>query len=284
MSKPTKKALQKAKADFEQLRKKQLDAVLWEKPSVARNLVDGFGPFCSFSSGDLNAKIFFTAPGHPSWTPELEKYIFDLTKANMESIYNSASGPRWRWNDAKKRGELYDTLTRYFVAAHAETGEPLGFLAFRLELEDAFEVLYVYELQTGASARRKGLGQRLMQLAELVSRKNGFQWVMLTVLRNNEPAIDFYSRKLKYKIDETSPSMSGEEAAHEIMSKAVHPKAIETKEAIAAAFAAGSIPAELLDNPLACARPPAAVPVPAPAPLAAAGGAGAAPATATASA
>lgn len=282
MSKPTKKALQKAKSDFEQTRKKHLDAVLWEKPGVARNLVDGLGPFCSFTSGDLNAKISFTSPGHATWTPEIEKFVFDLTKANMEDTYNAAPGPRWRWNDAKKRGELYDTLTRYFVASNAETGEPLAFLAFRLELEDGFEVLYVYELQAGPSARRKGLGQRLMQLAELMARKNGFQWVMLTVLRNNEPAIDFYSRKLKYKIDETSPSMSGEEAAHEIMSKAIHPKAVETKEAIAAAFAAGTIPTELLESPLACARPPSAAPTPAPAAAAAAaaGGAGAAPASA----
>ena len=107
---------------------------------------------------------------------------------------------------------------------------------------------------------------------------------MLTVLKNNASAVDFYTRKLRYTVDETSPSRCGEEAVHEILSKALHPASIAVKERIAEAFAEGRIPTALLEAPGAYARlpaPAAAAPassstapgVAAHAPAAAAGGA-----------
>ena len=148
----------------------------------------------------------------------------------MEPVYNDeAAGPGWRWSDARKRGELFDRETRFLVARAEEEaggggggGELLAFLALRLHCEGEFEALYVYELQAASSARRRGIGKRLMQLAELIARRNGLQWVMLTVLKANAAARDFYTLKMKYAVDDDSPSKCGvPDAEYESLSKVV---------------------------------------------------------------
>jgi hypothetical protein len=59
---------------------------------------------------------------------------------------------------------------------------------------------------------------------------------MLTVLRNNRGAFDFYTGKMKYSIDITSPSMDQDyaetdaETAHEILSKVVDKAAVALME------------------------------------------------------
>jgi hypothetical protein len=53
---------------------------------------------------------------------------------------------------------------------------------------------------------------------------------MLTVLKNNKAAIDFYIDKRKYTIDMTSPSLNDMEAGHEILSKIVDKKGVEEIE------------------------------------------------------
>ena len=83
--------------------------------------------------------------------------------------------------------------------------------------------------------------------------------VLLTVLKTNISAINFYKR-LRYSPDETSPS-SEYGAPHEILSKVVHPAAVDAKKHIFSAFEEGRIPAELIEQPLALPRPsPAAAP------------------------
>jgi GNAT superfamily N-acetyltransferase len=173
------KQVQKAKNAFEARRKASLQTVLWEAEDVPRDLLKDFVPFQRFSAGDNVTRIEFSAPGHASWTAESEAFVFDLTKRNMQPVYDTASGAGWKWNDTKKRGELFSPETRYLLARDAGSSELLGFLAFRLELEDDLEVLYVYELQVVEVARRRGLGKHMMQVAELMARKNGLQrWVV----------------------------------------------------------------------------------------------------------
>jgi hypothetical protein len=56
---------------------------------------------------------------------------------------------------------------------------------------------------------------------------------MLTVLKNNKPAFDFYTSKMKYTIDMTSPSLNDMVAGHEILSKIVDRAAVEAIEKMA---------------------------------------------------
>jgi hypothetical protein len=54
---------------------------------------------------------------------------------------------------------------------------------------------------------------------------------MLTVLKNNRNAFDFYTSKMKYSVDQSSPSLNDMEgAAHEILSKVVDKAAVEAIE------------------------------------------------------
>lgn len=57
---------------------------------------------------------------------------------------------------------------------------------------------------------------------------------MLTVLKNNTPAFDFYMNKMKYEIDMTSPSLNDMDAGHEILSKVVNKEAVAAIEELVA--------------------------------------------------
>jgi ribosomal protein S18 acetylase RimI-like enzyme len=304
-----KKALAKARTAFENARAAGVKALLWQAPSsdgaenaaeAPRDLLAAFAALASAplpaaagatpssdaatgssssgggggGSSDSAVRITFTSPRaraadgcSEAWSPAVEQWVLSLTKRNMASVYDASSDERWHWSDARKRGELLDGETRYLVARLG--GALAAFLAFRLLLEGDAEVLYVYELQAEASARRRGLGKRLMQLAELIARRHALQAVVLTVLKHNAGAVDFYTRKLGYAADASSPSRCGDaDAAHEILSKVAHAGAAKAKAAIADAFAAGRLPADLLASEIAYARPAAAPIAPAPAPAA----------------
>lgn len=75
--------------------------------------------------------------------------------------------------------------------------------------------------------------------------------MMLTVLKNNPEALSFYRSKLRYGVDDMSPSANGDtEAAHEILSKPTYPAGVEAKKAIFACFEEGKLPTpEMLAAP-----------------------------------
>ena len=101
-------------------------------------------------------------------------------------------------------------------------GELLAFAHIRFMVETNVEVLYIYEIQVAASVRRAGLGKHLMQVMELAGFKLGMKKIMLTVLKLNKGAHQFYTEKLKYTADETSPSTEVEDdAPYEILSKSL---------------------------------------------------------------
>ena len=55
---------------------------------------------------------------------------------------------------------------------------------------------------------------------ELVALRQKMEWVMLTVFKENKSSMHFFMEKMKYAIDETSPSQNiFEEATYEILSK-----------------------------------------------------------------
>ena len=160
---------------------------------VIRDLLEGFKPFASFDRNGLSSDIAFTCPGHPAWSSELATSVLDMTRQNMKALYEAAAG--WGWKEGDKRAELLHPDNRYLVArargggsapaaagggstASSEAcaaGELLGFVSFRFLPEGDFDLLYVYELQTGPKAQRKGLGKHLMQMCELIARKYGMQ-------------------------------------------------------------------------------------------------------------
>ena len=288
---PSKKVVAKARAAWENSRTAAVRALLWRSDGGEPvDLLADLSALCSMPAappapggggGGPAVRITFAAPrcagGAAAADAALEDALFALTKANMEPVYNDeAAGPGWRWSDSRKRGELFDRETRFLVARAAggggeDDGELLAFLAFRLQCEGEFELLYVYELQAAPAARRRGIGRRLMQLAELLARRCGVQWVMLTVLKHNAGARDFYARKMGYTASEEHPICADRSMSHEVLGKAVHAATARARTEAAAAFAAGRLPAEMPQLPSpATALVKAAATTPAPAPAAAA--------------
>lgn len=228
-AKASKKAQKERIAAIELTRQARRKQALWSTDGKPRNILSTLAAlFLKFDRNGIETDIFFTAPEDPTWTPEIAKWIFDLTKHNMEQLYNDA--PDWGWKDSKKRSEINDPDSRYIIVKNRTDGELVAFASFRFLMEGVFDVLYVYELQLTATVQRKGLGKHLMQMMELVAKQCGMQMVMLTVLKNNKAAFDFYISKMKYTIDMTSPSMSNESAGHEILSKIVDKPAVEAIE------------------------------------------------------
>merc|ERR1711934_963201 len=211
--------------DKKALRKQQIEEAKARDATVRvansrTDLLDDVAAFCSYTTKDeLAIELEFVA--EPS--TETLDWCFGLLAENMEEIYEED------WEPEAKRRELRDDDTRIILARQG--GEPVAFMHIRFLFEEGVEVLYLYELQLHKSMQRKGLGQRMMQVAELVARKNGMKGLMLTTFKNNPPATAFYN-KLKYNISPISPSwvnpLGAEEYTYEIMAKIFCEEASQT--------------------------------------------------------
>lgn len=190
-----------------------------------------------------NSKIPVKVSFHSSPLPvDLHEACLDLFKDNMSDMYEASS---WGLDLDEKSSELRHETARFLIVEAATDADGasdtstndggtakrdvLAFVHFRFEPNDdekpTEEVLYVYEIQVSDRAQRSGLGKRLMNIMELVANKNGMQKVMLTVFKMNGGAMKFYREKMKYAIDESSPSnFDGEVADYEILSKVVGKK------------------------------------------------------------
>mmetsp|Transcript_47010 Transcript_47010/g.152378 ORF Transcript_47010/g.152378 Transcript_47010/m.152378 type:complete len:250 (-) Transcript_47010:366-1115(-) len=149
-------------------------------------------------------------------------FCFALLKRNMESLRLDAG---WGFNDSGERATLRDEESHFLILRPSgqedAAASPAGFCMYRWILEGECTVLYVYELQLTAEYRGKGLGKFVMQLLELLANKHKMQFIMLTVFKNNDGAMRFYLDRLKYSVDETSPSRCAvdDESSYEILSK-----------------------------------------------------------------
>ncbi|KAK2568704.1 N-alpha-acetyltransferase 40 [Acropora cervicornis] len=80
-------------------------------------------------------------------------------------------------------------------------------------MEEMTEDKACYEIQLESGARGKGLGKFLMKK------------VMLTVLKQNERAINFFGNIMKFQTDETSPvfwdPLNPEDYCYDILSKSL---------------------------------------------------------------
>ena len=213
--------------------------------SIAEPLAD-FAPFVKAAKAKFGTEIeHYTAAS----MPETEhQFCFELLKRNMKQMRLDAvdgAGVPWGWKEAEEkatlRGEdaLFLLLRPAAAAAPAdgsptsvvapEPAAPTGFVMFKWELEGDCTVLYVYELQLAPAARGNGLGKFVMQLLELMATKHKMQFMMLTVFKINDGAMRFYLDKLKYSVDETSPSRCAvdDESSYEILSKCLDKSLIE---------------------------------------------------------
>ncbi|KAK1302658.1 hypothetical protein QJS10_CPB12g01605 [Acorus calamus] len=201
--------------------------------------LSSFLPFCNYERDGLS--VYLESGFGETLSSSMKQYIQNLLKGNMEVAY----GPDWQTEEKVKCKEMVAPEARYIIvreAPHAKVDEVssaegemtstrwmgdgdtvVGFVHYRFIVEEDIPVLYVYELQLEYHVRRRGLGKRLMQLIELIARKNRMGAVMLTVQKANVSAMNFYRIKLRYVISSISPSrvdpLRGLDKNYEILCK-----------------------------------------------------------------
>lgn len=141
-----------------------------------------------------------------------------LFENNMGEMYRNSS---WGLDMEEKSAELKHDKARFLFAI--DNDERLaGFVHFRFEYDDEERptcgVLYIYEIQIETGYRRCGVGKRLMGIAERIAREQSMAKVVLTVFKQNQQAMAFYTKSLGYDVDESSPSKFGESVDYEILS------------------------------------------------------------------
>lgn len=188
--------------------------------NAMENPLSGLESLLSVKVDTASLPIRFQPPPLPD---KLRKQCLDLFERNMGDMYQQSD---WGLNMAEKEEELSHENARFLIVSNETSGDLVAFAHFRFDVNDdddpTEEVLYVYELQVDMCARRCGLGRHIMSILELVARNSQMKKSMLTVFKNNEAAITFYTHKMKYIVDEISPSMYGEDADYEILSKRVN--------------------------------------------------------------
>ena len=227
------------------------------------DLLDSFAPFCSLkcaaplaaaASPDAAADAAVAADAAAAESQKLtlsfahasalgaatKAQVFDLLKTNMEAKYEEA----WGWNDKTKTKELFEDEARYILVRAEGSDDIVSFAHFRFSLEGVFKVVYIYEVQVEAAYRSQGIGKRLVQLLELIAVKHGLEWTMCTVFKCNPRSMKFFMDKMKYEIDETSPSQADvyEEEPYEILSKDLRRK-VKAPTPAAATKLSGNFPA-----------------------------------------
>eukprot|EP01125_Pyxidicula_operculata_P014684 TRINITY_DN4918_c0_g1_i2.p1 TRINITY_DN4918_c0_g1~~TRINITY_DN4918_c0_g1_i2.p1 ORF type:complete len:250 (+),score=29.12 TRINITY_DN4918_c0_g1_i2:100-849(+) len=184
------------------LEKHKAAKVIVDAAYAVPNHLDNFKPFSKYTMSGLDLVIeYYTIDNLPK---DVFNWAFELTKTNMEEIYNQA----WGWKDGVKKSELRDSKALYLVAKERESNKLAAFAHFRFEWEPDKDacILYLWELQTEKAYQSKGVGKFLMLILELIGSKMGMKFIMLTVFHVANPrALKFY-QKLKFEIDELSPS------------------------------------------------------------------------------
>ncbi|XP_024526764.1 N-alpha-acetyltransferase 40 [Selaginella moellendorffii] len=215
-------------------RKKAIDEVIRMAYAKEDHLSE-FPAFLTYQRSGLNL-IMQPQSGETLPAP-LKRYIQALLKENMEGPY----GSEWPAEEKVKKREMVASEARYIIVRQLvedpgkhdglwrDGGDPVvSFVQFRFLIDEEIPVLYVYELQLEKCVQKKGLGKFLMQLLELVARKNNMKAVLLTVQKRNLAAMAFYS-KLKYVVSSISPSrvdpLIGAEKNYEILCKTFDPEA-----------------------------------------------------------
>ncbi|KOX70417.1 N-alpha-acetyltransferase 40 [Melipona quadrifasciata] len=197
--------------------------LLAEKEAIARSLVDkansvknpleSLNFFHKYVTKD-NQTIELSCVKAKDAQSKCIFWIFDIMERNMKSLYEQSD---WGWDPVAKQKELTEPTAWYLVATSND--KFVGFSHFRFDIDYREEVLYCYEIQLESAVRRKGLGHFMMSALESMASKNKMRKVILTVLKHNPSAMQFFY-SLGYKIDKTSPSTS-DQLDYIILSKAV---------------------------------------------------------------
>ncbi|KAH9847356.1 acyl-CoA N-acyltransferase [Lenzites betulinus] len=144
----------------------------------------------------------------PSLSKDLRKEVWDLWETNMRALMEPSS---FGWEPQEKRKELFHRNARFILVFEDDAGEDAGgaltaFSKFRFEWDEleADDWLYCYELQVSEAYRNAGLGRFFVEKLTTIGKHWGMSKIMLTVLKSNAAARQFYG-KTGFEVDPISP-------------------------------------------------------------------------------
>ncbi|XP_022330386.2 N-alpha-acetyltransferase 40-like [Crassostrea virginica] len=221
MGRKSTKGKEKKKRRKEENAKLEAALAKVEKANQIADPLELLSPFKKFERNGLQLRI--ECKKVTNMEKELIDWAFQLTKANMQTLYEDSD---WGWKDKDKYTEMTEERAQYLIAFDVPTGKPMAFTHFRFDMELDDEVVYCYEIQLEEECRRKGLGKFLMQILELLAYKTEMTKVMLTTFKNNKVSQDFFKKTMKYEVDEISPEdpLFDDAYHYEILSKPTKPK------------------------------------------------------------
>jgi ribosomal-protein-alanine N-acetyltransferase len=115
-----------------------------------------------------------------------------MTTAHLDTVMEherAMFGPE-SWTRSGYRSELADTTYRYYLAAEDDDGTLLGWAGLMVVAEDA-QILTVGAIP---SARRRGVGQALLDALLHEAKRRGASAAFLEVRVENEAALALYRR------------------------------------------------------------------------------------------
>lgn len=165
-------------------------------------------PLDGLVTGDYNIddqKFEVTCSRSRDLAEDVMNWVLQLTEENMRELYERSA---WGWDPVDKRKELTHPTAYLLLVKDKLNDRHCAFAHFRFEFDnEQFKgVIYCYELQISKDYQRKGIGSLLMQIIRQVGAKFKMSKVLLTCFEHNPSAMNFYTKKLGYHVDKTSPS------------------------------------------------------------------------------
>ncbi|WVN85141.1 uncharacterized protein L203_100283 [Cryptococcus depauperatus CBS 7841] len=157
---------------------------------------------------------------------ETKEILFTILDQNMYLLQSKSSFP---YTKTEKMAEMFDSDSRFLLLFNSHIditsqscplhdpslkrsgswqkgGEIAGFAEFRFDTEETLsdrdaEVVYLYEIQFLQTMRGQGIARKMMGIVEEIGKRAEMEKVMLTCLKSNQGALEFY-KKLGYEPDE----------------------------------------------------------------------------------
>ena len=129
-------------------------------------------------------------------TQQERQRMLELAKTHLSKYYDDCG---YGWVASERQEELRDRSARFLLVRDAER-QVVAFVALSLSLEGAFfdeatgEPATFVEIHVDERVRRQGIGQRLLQIVELISRTNRINLLLGKVTPLNAQAIAYLSK------------------------------------------------------------------------------------------
>lgn len=213
----SKKALKKQRRQEEERKRGEL----YRKINELNSITDYLEDLQSLKQKKIGEKVY-TLEAYNTCPEEDRQWVFDLTKKNMEEMYEET----WGWKDNQKRRELFSENSHYLIAKSA--AKKIGFLHFTFQEFEGEAWVYILELQVNRRYQRMGIGRYLLQALEFICFNRQVSYIGLTVFKINEKANNFYN-KMKFIVHPSSPGYNDIEEFQEYDHQELYKKVITRK-------------------------------------------------------